>query len=1312
MSRSSAFDTVRVVGGLLPSGLLERVGAEDPSLEAAKAGDYYLASGERLGEAITRSWNRLRTLWEQFSKRLEEGGALTGPTRQEWLLPLFQELGYGHLGTAAGLAVDGKAYPISHLTGAVPVHLVGVGVSLDRRTPGVAGAASASPHGLVQEFLNRSEDHLWGIVSNGRELRLLRDNASLTRTAYVEFELSEMFDGDLFSDFALLWLIAHASRLEGPVGKQVLERWREDANRQGVRALDALRDGVENAITTLGSAAVGHPANQGLRRRLDDNSLEAQDLYRQILRVVYRLLFLLVAEARGLLFDPSADQTARSRYLNYYSVTRLRDVAEATRGGPHPDLWRQFGVVARALGSAGEPALGLPGLGGFLWSAEATSVLDDATISNEALLSAIRSLTMVRHTGEITRRVDYANLGAEELGSIYESLLEYVPEVNLVAGTFELKGAAGNERKTTGSYYTPTSLINELLNSALDPVLEAAASKPDPEHAILDLNVVDPAAGSGHFLIAAAHRIAGRLAVVRAGGDEPSPQQLRAALRDVIGHCIYAVDLNPMAVELAKVALWIEAMEPGKPLTFLDHHIVCGNSLLGVTPKLLEEGIPDKAFVALTGDDKELVKALKARNRNEREKGLIALTFGDTPEVLLRRAAEELAAIDRLDDTTVEAIAEKQRRYGRLIESAEQRRLRLAADAWVAAFVGPKTKSSPQITTAVVNATLNDPNTVPTGLIADIAEIAHCFRFHHWHLAFPHLFTSGTVEDKTTGWSGGFDVVLGNPPWERVKLQEKEFFATSAPEIATAANKAARQRLIKQLIEGQPGLWEAFQVAVHDSEAMSQFLRASGVYPLCGRGDVNTYTVFAEMMRSVVNRTGRAGVIVPTGIATDDTTKHFFADLVDQKSLVSLFDFENRKAIFLGVHRSYKFCLLTLAGADCPVDEAEFCFFALDASDLSEPERRFTLTADDFALLNPNTRTCPIFRTKRDAEITKGIYRRVPVLVNETKEDGNPWGVTFQRMFDMSNDSQLFRTRDHLEADGWTLEGNVFNRDDERHLPLYEAKMIHHFNHRWATYDGDEIRDSTRTELAVPGFAAIARYWVNQLDVKSAMRNPYAQWLLGFRRIARSTDERTFIACFLPPVAAGDSVFLVWSESTVAWTLGALFSSLAFDYIARQKQGGTNANFFLVEQLPLPSPKTIRTRVLWSTDTLVEWIRPHVLELAYVADDLAGIGVTLDYQGAPFQWDPLRRSLLCAELDAAVFHLYGIEREDVDYIMETFPIVKRKNAAEHGSYRTKDLILDVYDRMAKAIGTGELYQTILDPPAADPSLCHPAGVEF
>lgn len=441
---------------------------------------------------------------------------------------------------------------------------------------------------------------------------------------------------------------------------------------------------------------------------------------------------------------------------------------------------------------------------------------------------------------------------------------------------------------------------------------------------------------------------------------------------------------------------------------------------------------------------------------------------------------------------------------------------------------------------------------------------------------------------------------------------------------------------------------------------------------------------------------------MPTGIATDATTQYFFKDLVETASLSSLFDFENAKPLFEGVHRSYKFCLLTLTGTAVKEAAAEFAFFLHDPNELAKDDVRFELKPDEITLLNPNTGTCPIFRSRRDAEITLSIYRRVPVLIKQADPEGNPWDISFLTIFHMSNDSHLFHWRDALETEGWILNGNVFERENDRMLPLYEAKMIHHFDHRWATYDGDKIRDSTPTEKVDQNFSPLPRYWVAEKEVTSRLRGRWNhQWLMGWRRFARSTDERTFIANFLPAFGVGDSLFLALSNEAEAPCLWAGLTTFVFDYLARQKLSGTNMLFYIVEQLPLLPPVALRESCAWEETTVSSWIRPRIAELVTTASDLHEFADEVLGSETTFHWDMDRRLSLRVELDAAFFHLYDIDREDVDYIMDTFPIVKRKDEQKHGEYRTKRLILEVYDGMADAITTGEPYQTILDPPPGE-----------
>ena len=918
-----------------------------------------------------------------------------------------------------------------------------------------------------------------------------------------------------------------------------------------------------------------------MRGALRTGQIGLDDFHGQLLRVVYRLIFLFVAEDRRLdgqpLLHPRDDsdaaRTARERYAAHYGAARLRDLAGRIKGSRHGDLWRQFQLLVGAL--SGDPgfetarrALALPALGSFLWDPASTDALDDAELTNHDFLETLRRLAFIRQ-GKALRPVDYRNLGAEELGGVYEGLLGLTPRLGGDGARFTFAEFAGNARKTSGSYYTPDALVQCLLDTALDPVVEAAVrgkAGAEAERAILDLKVCDPAAGSGHFLVGAAHRLARHLARVRAhsaGDGEPSPLLHQQALRDVIGHCLYGVDRNPMAAELCRVSLWLEALEPGKPLSFLDHHIRVGNSLLGATPELIEAGLPDEAFNPIQGDDRKVCSGLRRKNRGEREdvQHVMDLMVAEPPGPEYGSIASLSRDIDESPDDTLDEVRRKAARFQRLIVSPRYRRKQRVADAWCAAFVQPKRAGDDPalcITTRTVRRLQADPGPgidpgagtgtgtdvdtgagigpdanpdpgVRTGLDAgsdtgaapdfdldagteagtspgadalspaqrrEVERLTRRYRFFHWDLAFPEVFDSG-----------GFDCVLGNPPWERVKLQEKEWFAERKPEIADAPTAAARKRMIETLKTDDFPLYRRFLDDLRESEGWSHLMRNTGRYPLCGRGDINLYAVFAECMRNVVNERGRTGCVLPTGIATDDTTKFFFQDVVETRALASVFDFENRSGLFPDVDSRMKFCLFTagsgrrtaigqrLTTGDRPSSASgptsnrqpatggtEFVFFAHTVEELRNPERRFTLSPEDIALLNPNTRTCPIFRSRKDAELTKAIYRRAPVLIREARDGRpaeNPWGIRFSTMFHMSNDSQLFHTREQLEAEGWELDGNVFRRDGVEYLPLYEAKMVHHYNHRWATLQDGEAGEPSPAEAEDPGpdDTVQPRYW-------------------------------------------------------------------------------------------------------------------------------------------------------------------------------------------------------------------------------------------
>jgi hypothetical protein len=1312
---------IRLLGGVLPSALLGRIQANELSNPQGLSGSsYHLVGSEKPRDAAARAWSYLRgawTAWRDIATK-EAGLPGTGTARDKWLLVLLDELGYGRLpANRQAEQIDGVEYPISHRWHHVPIHLLGPGVDLDRRNPGVPGAARA-PQAMLQEYLNRTDADLWGILSNGLRLRLLRDSTAFAGSAYVEFDLEAIFDGELYSEFQLLWLLCHVSRVEKRGGADAaaadcwLEEWRAEAAEAGTRALNRLRDGVESALKIFGTGFLAHPSNDWLRAALQSGALSDRDYHKALLRLIYRLLFAFVAEDRGALLDPAAPREVRERYDEYFSTSRLRKLSRLRTGGTHPDLWRGQRMILAALGNKGMSQLGVPALGGLfdpdrrapvVMGAPQGDLLLGAELTNKDTLAAIRRLAWIILPGQRTQPIDYRHLGAEELGGVYESLLELVPRVDLDAREFDLVHLSGNERKTTGSYYTPPSLVSALLDASLNPVLDdavrAGRTAEEKEANLLAVTVCDPASGSGGFLVAAARRIARRLAQVRSDEDEPTPEAVRHALHDVVARCIYGVDMNDLAAELAKVSLWLEALEPGKPLGFLDARIRIGNSLFGSTPALLEKGVPDAAFRELEGDQKAYAAEVRKRNKNEAT-GQGLLSWAD-PDAL---AAESLRDRERLlaPSDNVDDIRARGEQWDAYLDSDARRALKRQADAWAAAFVWPLAEGTPlPPTSSVVRAMLDDTSTAQySETVERVEELAAEYRFFHWHLEFPEIF-GATASDGIgpDGWAGGFTCMLGNPPWEQIELKETEFFAARAPEIAQATG-AKRKSLIAKLSESDPILDQQYRDEKRSIDGLRAFASA-GRYPLTGRGRVNTYAVFAELFGGLTAPAGRSGVIVPTGVATDATTQFFFKDLVQSRSLAALYDFENSRPIFEGVHRSFKFCILSTTGRNRQTAAAQFAFF-LDDPALIESSR-FELTPDEIMLLNPNTGTVPIFRTRRDAEITLGIYRRVPVLINENDPvNGNPWGVSFmQGLFNMTSDSRLFHTRAGLEADGWTLNGNIFERDDERMLPLYEAKMFHQFDHRWATYDGTQVRDVREEDKQDPAFVSIPRYWVAHQNVSVVLEGRWPhRWLMGWRDIARATDVRTTIASMLGEGASpeGGALLMLSSKGAKASAvLLAVLNSFVFDFAARQKVGGTHLKFFTMRQLPVLHPAVVSGLVPWGTrDVAADWLVRRVASLTTSASDMKVWAEDLGMDSQP-AYDPHTRGILRTELDAALFHLYGVVRAEVDYIMDTFPIVKRKDEAEFGEYRTKRLILENYDRMQECIVNGTEFVSTLDP---------------
>jgi hypothetical protein len=758
------YPSIRIEGSILSPDILERL--ED--ISGQRPQDFGLDTGAKVKDEIARAWADAQDYWRIFKRKLSalrEDSPATSETRNNWIVPLLSLLKYDIEYQKAGVELNGKTYAISHRMvnrGNAPLHVIGYNepAGLDRKPANATLRMSA--HAMVQEYLNLHEE-LYGIVTNGRLLRLLRDSSRLVKQSYLEFDLDRIFTDGLFADFAVLYRLLHSSRLPTTIDsapQSLIERYHQDSLDSGARIRDGLSRAVEQAILSFGNGFLSYPKNNTLQEQVRTGKVTPDQFYKELLRLIYRLLFLMVIEERDLVFGPKTPRWQRDTYFKYYSVQRLRGLSERRflEDKSQTDLWLALRSTFH-LFEAGGPGnkLGISPLAGDLFRADAIEHLAVCALGNDVLLKCLRDLGLYEHPdNRQTIRVNYAALNVEEFGSVYEGLLEYEPAIDVDGDVPVFHFKQGDERSATGSHYTPDELVQPLIKHSLDYLIADKLKESDPEKALLSLRVADISCGSGHILLAAARRIATELATVRTGEEQPSPAAFRSAIRDVIKECIYGVDYNPLAVELCKVALWLEAHSPGEPLNFLDHHIKCGNSIVGfVRPEELEQGIPEEAFKTLPGDDKEFAATIRKTNKTERGNRNQQLLNLTNRTEQLKNNLMAVNAISQMPERTPEEIRLKQERY-----SEYQR-----GDAWllneiaalpIAQFYIPKVESNrAKICTDAQFQRYLRGEARPQGQIAGAAVgVASRKRFFHWFIEFPEIIERG-----------GFDCILGNPPY-------------------------------------------------------------------------------------------------------------------------------------------------------------------------------------------------------------------------------------------------------------------------------------------------------------------------------------------------------------------------------------------------------------------------------------------------------------------------------------------------------------------------------------------------------------------
>ena len=1199
-------------------------------------------------------------------------------------------------------------------------------------------ASRNTPHGQILRYLETA--HLaseggirWGMLTNGVVWRLYDHRARPRASGFYEANLGDLTQPGREDELCAFHLLFRRDAFTPPA--DAAGTFLEDALAEGRR----YEEQVARDLSTVVFERVFPRLVRALAEAADDvpepsATKRLSEVRRAALIFLYRLLFVLYAEDRGLL--PVND----SRYDDYGLRKRVRDdvarrMADGDRFSSRASQYDDHLRNLFRLIDAGDPSIGLPPYNGGLFARGAAPLLETVRLPDDAVAAVVYDLSHRGTDGE-HRFVNYRDMSVQQLGSIYERLLEHEPARG-ADGTITIRPNP-YVRKDSGSFYTPQELVDLILDHTLKPLAEerlkafedkAAAlhsdSRPkaerraelsglDPAEAVLELKVLDPAMGSGHFLVSAVDFLSDTIAALIEYApavpgwldDYASPltgriERIRrdilerareadwvidaAQLTDqaiirrmVLKRCIYGVDKNPLTVELAKVSLWLHSFTVGAPLSFLDHHLRAGDSLIGI-------------------------RVHDARQELSELGGLAAVSAISGAEA----ATQGMQRIEAMSDADVSEVRESAALFGEVEQTtADLRGLLDFLRGWHWMTAGMRKKDLVPFRAPLIEALESDLHNAfhllarGPGAGEDASPafrqlwrgaraIADREGFLHWEATFPGVWQYW----QNARPAGGFDAVIGNPPWDRIKLQEVEWFAPRTPELALAPTAAARRRGIQKLRDAGNPLADAFDDAKTRADSLGQLMRSCGDYPLLSGGDVNLYSLFVERALHLVKPDGLVGLLTPSGIYADKTAAGFFKSVSTEGRVGGLFDFENRRLgtdlppFFPDVDSRFKFCALIVGGEARRFEETRCAFFLHDTGEIDDADRCFPLAPSDFTRVNPNTGTAPVFRTRRHADITRRIYENHPVLVDRSGGgERKVWPVRYATMFHMTNDSHRFRTTARLDAEGfYPVPGNRWKRGEDLYVPLYEGKMVQAFDHRAASVvvNPDNLnrpaqpREATAEEHADPNRLPDPQFWVNLIDVEWPAD---LNWAVAFKDVTAPTNVRTMIAAVMPHSAYGNTLPVLLPDTTDStdykekvWLLAACLNSFAFDFVSRQKVQGQHLNWFIVEQLPVIAP-TDYDRPFGDT-TARALVRDHVLRLTYTAHDMAPFARDLGHDGPPFTWDDEERRHLRARLDALYFHLYGLSRDDAGYVLDTFPIVRRDDEKAFGRYRTRDLIL-------------------------------------
>ncbi len=1209
-------------------------------------------------------------------------------------------------------------------------------VPLDRSS-GYTGEQTA-PSTQMLRYLRRADDLTkgalrWGILTNGARWRLYYSGARSVSEQFLEADLPAILDIPGHNDGLFAQGAEdrrHALKLFALFFRREAFLTEADGYTFHHRALEQGRVYEARVAGNLSDLVFGRVFPQLVRAiAADAPDAPLAEVREAALVFLYRLLFILYAEDRDLL--PVRDH----RYGRYALREHVRrDVGgRKDRGEVFSETqaryWAAVNELSRAI-DQGDASIGLPPYNGGLFDRTRTRLLERVRLGDRSMADIIDALSFERNGTGPGRYINYRDLGVHQLGSIYERLLEHEVVRN---GDKLVVRPNVFARKVSGSYYTPDDLVGLILDETVGPLVAAhtdafsaevarlpahgsdrehavsVLAQHDPAQAILALRICDPAMGSGHFLVALVDWLADRALAAMAEAEalvggyvSPFGARIRnireriaanAEQRDwsinperlddrhivrrmVLKRCVYGVDKNPMAVELAKVSLWLHTFTVGAPLSFLDHHLRCGDSLFGAWSRAaMDTAASYGGPLLLHGSITQAERSAEAMQRIEE------LTDAEIAEAHL--SAE---AFDELEDATRPLDAILSFVHSLTWLNVKDRESKAALQAFFGGLLGDP------IAITLGREGIAENGTGRARLIELLAEARRLVseeRFLHWQTAFPGVWTNW--QDASP--DGGFDAIVGNPPWERMRLEEVEWFATRRRDIALAPRAADRKRLIATLQHQDVLLAREYTVASERAAMAIRTARSGGDYPLLSAGDVNLYALFVERAMALVRPDGMIGLLTPVGIATDKFTSPFFSNLISQQLIKTFYAFENRRGwLFPDVHHEEQPSIAVFTKGARAFPRMELCVRISGWEQFHDPERRFSIHSSRITRLNPNTGTVPLFRTRRDAELTTGIYERLPVLVNRSSSKPvEAWPLKYIRMFDMTNHSGLFRTRTELleKERAYPIGRNRYNSPNGEWGPLYEGKTIQLFNHRYAnvrinpnSISGQGIaRPLTAEQLQDPNIVPEPRYWVHYREVPSFG----VGWAIAFNDVCNTNNARTLITAIVPAVACGNTLplFLPTDLSYLPRLvcLAANFGSILCDYVARRKIQSRHLNKYIIEQLPVVPPCRYE-RVCMGPKSAGQIIREAMLELTYTAHDMAPFACDMAYVHEdgrvrdPFVWHEERRLLLRAKLDAVFFHLYGVtDRDDVRYVYSTFPVVQREEIEAYGAYRSRDLCL-------------------------------------